>query len=132
MTENIRVIGTKQAPAAVGPYSQAMEVKSESLVFISGQLGLVPESGDFAGPDFPSQAKQALANVAAVLEAAGCSLRDVAAVDVFMTDLKNFGIFNEIYGAFFGDHKPARAAVEVSGLPKGGLVEVKAIARKNA
>ncbi|NCD26567.1 MAG: RidA family protein [Deltaproteobacteria bacterium] len=119
-------ISTDQAPAAVGPYSQA--VRAGGLVYVSGQLGLVPATGQFAGADFDAQARQALANVGAILNAAGCAVTDIVSVDVFMTDLSNFKRFNSIYDTFMAGHKPARAAVQVAGLPLGGVVEVKCVA----
>lgn len=126
MTEKMAFIRTDAAAAAVGPYSQGVD--AGSLVFVSGQLGLTPGSGEFAGPDLASQTRQALANMRAVLEAAGLQPGNVIAVDVFLTDMASFTEFNEIYAEFFAGHKPARAVVEVSGLPKGGLVELKCIA----
>ncbi len=120
------VIQTAAAPAAIGPYSQG--IAAGGMVFVSGQLGLDPETGALSGTDLASQAKQALANLAAVLQAAGCKLGDVAAVDVFLTDMEDFLAFNGIYEAFFGDHKPARAVVAVKALPKGGRIEIKCIA----
>lgn len=119
-------IQTDKAPAAIGPYSQGRA--GGGLVFVSGQLGFDPASGDFVGGDFASQARQALANLQAVLEAAGCRLTDVVAVDVFLIDMGNFVEFNRIYQTFFGDHKPARAVVAVHALPKNGRVEVKCVA----
>lgn len=127
----VKTFHTDAAPAAVGPYSQAAGVGQ--LLFVSGQLGLEPGSGVFAGgpADFASQSRQALRNLAAILEAAGSSLEQVLAVDVFLTDMARFAEFNGIYEEFFTTHKPARAAVEVSGLPKGGQVEVKCVAAKS-
>jgi len=119
-------VRTDKAPAAIGPYSQA--VQAGPWVYVSGQIPLVPETGEMAGADFETQARQVLANVQAVLEAAGCGLSDVVAADVFLTDLKNFQAFNELYADFFGDHKPARAVVEVSALPRGALLEMKCTA----
>ncbi len=124
----IKCFQTDKAPAAVGPYSQA--VSGAGLIFVSGQLGMVPETGLLLD-GFEAQAGQALENVKAILEAAGSDLDHVLAVDVFMTDLSMFLAFNDIYASYFTDHKPARAAVEVSALPKGGLVEVKCIAVKS-
>ena len=98
------------------------------LVFVSGQLGLDPQSGEFAGPDLAAQARQALANVKVILEAAGCRLTQVAAVDVFLIDMADFAEFNGIYEAFFGSHKPARAVVAVKTLPKNARVEIKCLA----
>lgn len=126
----LHCISTDQAPAAVGPYAQAMV--AGDFVYISGQLGLVPGTGQFIGQDFDSQARQALANLGAILHAAGCAVSDIVSVDVFMTDLGNFKNFNTIYANFMAGHTPARAAVEVAGLPLGGLVEVKCVAlRRN-
>lgn len=120
----MRFIQTEQAAAAVGPYSQA--VAAGGLLFVSGQLGLSPETGELAD-GFAAQTEQALANMRAIIEASGATLTAVAAVDVFVTDMARFPEFNEIYAAFFGEHKPARAVVEVSALPKGGLVELKCV-----
>lgn len=119
-------IQTNQAPAAIGPYSQG--IAAGGLVFVSGQLGLDPQSGEFAGPDLAAQARQALANVKVILEAAGCRLTQVAAVDVFLIDMADFAEFNGIYEAFFGSHKPARAVVAVKTLPKNARVEIKCLA----
>lgn len=119
-------IATNKAPAAVGPYSQA--VRANGMVYVSGQLGMDPQSGTFVGDSFEAQAKQALANMGAILDAAGCTITDIVSVDVFMIDLGNFKIFNGIYDAFMAGHRPARAAIEVSGLPLGGLVELKCVA----
>ncbi|RJQ78147.1 MAG: RidA family protein [Desulfobacteraceae bacterium] len=119
---------TDRAPAAIGPYSQGRS--GGGLVFVSGQLGLDPDTGDFKGDDLGSQARQALANLAAILQAGECRLDDVAAVDVFLTDMGDFIEFNRIYQDFFGAHKPARAVVAVKALPKGGCVEIKCIAVK--
>lgn len=119
-------IATDKAPAAVGPYSQA--VRAGGMVYVSGQLGLVPGTTQFAGDDFESQARQALANVGAILAAADCAVSDIVSVDVFVTDLGNFKLFNGIYDAFMNGHRPARAAIEVSALPLGGVVEVKCVA----
>lgn len=119
-------IATDTAPAAVGPYSQA--VRARGMVYVSGQLGLDPKSGQFAGDTFEAQARQALANMNAILVAAGCSVTDIVSVDVFVTDLSNFKLFNSIYDEFMAGHRPARAAVQVSALPLGGVVEVKCVA----
>lgn len=119
-------IQTDKAPAAIGPYSQGRI--GGGMVFVSGQLGLDPATGEFAADDLEAQTRQALANLSAVLVAAGCRLDDVAAVDVFLTDMGDFVTFNRIYQSFFGDHKPARAVVAVRALPKGGRVEIKCLA----
>ena len=119
-------IQTKTAPAAIGPYAQGIE--AGNLVFISGQLGLDPSTGEMAGDDLEAQARQALANLKAVLLAGGCGLYQVAAVDVYLIDMEDFAAFNAIYEAFFSDHKPARAVVAVKELPKNARIEIKCIA----
>lgn len=124
-------ISTDKAPAAVGPYSQACA--AGGMVFVSGQLGMNPATGAFAqaagdDDDFKAQARQAMRNLQAIVEASGSDLNHVIAVDVFITDMARFKDFNAIYSDFFIDHKPARAAIEVGGLPLGGLVEVKCVA----
>jgi 2-iminobutanoate/2-iminopropanoate deaminase len=122
----LNTVETDRAPAAIGPYSQGID--APPFLFVSGQLGMVPETGELVGPDLASQARQALENLKQILEAGGCSLNDVVAVDVFLTDMGKFVEFNDIYADYFSDHKPARAAIEVSALPKGGCVEIKCIA----
>lgn len=121
---DITLIHTEKAPAAVGPYSQA--TSANGMLFVSGQLGIIPGEGLADG--FEAQTKQALENLKAILEEAGSSLEKVLAVDVFVTDMGKFGDLNAIYGDYFSAHKPARAAIEVGGLPLGGLVEFKCIA----
>lgn len=122
---DIKLIHTDNAPAAVGPYSQATTVNG--MLFVSGQLGLIPAEGKLA-EGFEAQTRQALENMQAILEEAGSSLEKVMAVDVFVTDMGKFADLNAIYSDFFSNHKPARAAIEVAGLPLGGLVEFKCIA----
>lgn len=122
----VSFISTDKAPAAVGPYSQA--VLAQGMLYVSGQLGMDPQSGSFAGESFEAQARQALANMGAILTAAGCKVTDIVSVDVFMLDLGNFKLFNGLYDQFMAGHRPARAAIEVSGLPLGGLVELKCVA----
>lgn len=123
---SVKTVSTEKAPAAIGPYSQATAFNG--MVFVSGQLGFDPSTGEFVGDDVVSQARQALENLQAIVEAAGSDLTKVLSVDVFLTDMKNFVPFNEVYGDFFSEHKPARAAIEVSALPRGGIVEIKCIA----
>lgn len=123
---SLTTIQTTKAPAAIGPYSQGIAVGS--FRFISGQLGLDPATGKLVGEEFSAQARQALQNLQQIVEAGGCSLRQVAAVDVYLTDIGRFAEFNEIYKQFFSEHRPARAVVEVSALPIGAQVEVKCIA----
>ncbi len=121
------IIHTDQAPAAIGPYSQA--VKAGSLLFASGQIPLDPGTGELIGEDdVAQQTVQVLDNLKAVLEAGGSSLHAVCRCEVFLKDLADFGTVNEIYGRYFKDEPPARITVEVARLPKDVLVEIAAIA----
>lgn len=122
---DIRLIHTDNAPAAVGPYSQA--TAANGMLYVSGQLGLIPGEGKLA-EGFEAQTRQALENLKAIVEEAGSSMEKILAVDVFVTDMGKFGDLNAIYSEYFSNHKPARAAIEVAGLPLGGLVEFKCIA----
>ena len=122
----IKLIHTEDAPAAVGPYSQA--TLADGLLFVSGQLGIIPGQGTLA-QGFKAQAPQALDNLKTIVEAAGSSLDKVLAVDVFVMDMGRFADLNAIYSEYFTDHKPARAAIQVAGLPLGGLVELKCVAK---
>jgi 2-iminobutanoate/2-iminopropanoate deaminase len=122
----LKTVQTDKAPAAIGPYSQA--VVAPPFVFVSGQLGMDPATGDLVGQDLESQARQALENLKQILLAAGSSLEKVTAVEVFLTDMGQFAPLNAIYAEYFTAHKPARAAIEVSALPKGGCVEIKCTA----
>ncbi len=124
------IVQTDQAPAAIGPYSQG--VCAGPLVFVSGQLGMHPETGELVSPEFGPQAVQALENLKNILHAGGCELSNVTAVDVYVTDMGNFAEFNGIYAGYFSDFKPARAVVEVSALPKGAVVEIKCVAHRNS
>ncbi|MBR0417118.1 MAG: RidA family protein [Firmicutes bacterium] len=126
---SIKVIYTDKAPAAVGPYSQA--IMAGSVLYSSGQLGLIPETG-LLSEGIAAQTVQSLKNVESVLEEAGFRKEDVVKTTVFLTDLGNFGIVNKLYADFFGETKPARSCVEVSALPKGGLVEIEFTAVKNS
>ena len=120
-----KVISTESAPGAIGPYSQAVQVGD--FIFTSGQLGLDPATGEF-GSGVQEQARLALSNVKAILEAAGSSLDQVVKTTVFLKDMNDFAAVNEIYGSFFAQPYPARSAVEVARLPKDGLVEIETIA----
>ena len=122
-----QVISTEKAPAAVGPYSQAVE--SEGLIFCSGQVPLTPE-GDLVSGTIAEETRQCLMNLSHVLEAAGASLDHVVKVTAFLTDMDDFVEFNGAYEEFFGGSKPARATVGVAALPKGARVEVECIARR--
>ncbi len=122
------IVETHKAPAAIGPYSQAVVVEHLQLVFTAGQLGLLPESGEFAGSDIKSQAHQCLQNIRAILKAAGSDLHNVIKTTIFLQDMTDFGIVNQVYAQYFADSPPARSAVEVSRLPKGALIEIEAVA----
>ncbi len=124
----MNVICTKNAPAAVGPYSQAIDCGD--LVFLSGQIPLVPETGLVADGGLEAQAHQMFANIKAVLAEAGMSLSNVVKTTVFMTDLSQFAAFNAVYAEYFKSPYPARSCVEVSALPKGVLVECELIAKR--
>ena len=120
------VINTTKAPAALGPYSQA--IKAGNTIYVSGQIPLVPETMEIISDDVQEQTKQSLENVKAVLEAAGASLNDVVKASVFIKDMNDFAKINEIYATYFTDNKPARACVEVARLPKDVKVEIEVIA----
>jgi 2-iminobutanoate/2-iminopropanoate deaminase len=125
MSENIQLIRTDGAPAAIGPYSQA--VVAGGFVFCSGQISL-NAGGQIVGTTAADQTAQVMANLAAVLAAAGCGLGDVVKTTIFLKDMADFGAVNEAYARALGDHRPARATVEVSRLPKDVLVEIDCIA----
>lgn len=121
----MKTIQTDAAPGAIGPYSQA--VSAGPFVFVSGQIGLAPGESEFVSPDFGPQARQALQNLKAIVEASGHALSDVASVDVFLTNIHRFEEFNALYEEFFSDHRPARAVMEVRGLPKAAQLEIRCI-----
>lgn len=121
---DMAIVQSPNAPQAVGPYSLA--VQAGNMVFLSGQLGIDPTSGDLLD-GFDAQAHQVFRNLQAVCKTAGGDLKDVVRVGVFLTDMANFGCFNQIMCEYFREPYPARAAVQVAGLPKGGLVEADAI-----
>jgi 2-iminobutanoate/2-iminopropanoate deaminase len=122
-------VSTDKAPAAIGPYSQG--IAAGPWLFVSGQLGMDPQTGELVKGGLASQARQALKNLKAVVEAGGCTLADVTAVEVFLTDMGDFVEFNGIYAEYFESHKPARAAIGVAALPKGAAVEIKCIALRS-
>ena len=125
--ETVReIIQTDHAPAAIGPYSQA--VKTNGLIFASGQIPIDPKSGQFVEGGIREQTKQVLKNLSAVLEAAGSSLSRVVKTTVFLADMQEFGAMNEVYGEFFKEEPPARATVEAARLPRDARVEIEAIA----
>ena len=118
-------IATAHAPAAIGAYSQA--IAHDGIVYCSGQIGLLPD-GTWAGEDVRTQTEAALSNLDAILESAGSSRDHVIRATIFLASMDDFGIVNEVYAGFFGDHRPARACVEASRLPKGARVEISCIA----
>lgn len=124
--QDIQVIHSDKAPAALGPYSQALAFGG--LLFLSGQTGLDPVTGELV-PDFGGQVRRVLDNLGAVLAQAGAGFNDVLSADVFLTDMARFAEFNAIYGEYFREHKPARTTVAVAALPKNGLVEIRFLAR---
>ena len=123
-----RVIHTEKAPAALGPYSQAVEVNG--TLYVSGQIPFIPETMTCVSDDVQEQTKQSLENVKAILEEAGYSLNDVVKAGVFIKNMNDFPLINEIYAQYFSENKPARACVEVARLPKDVNVEIEVIAVK--
>ena len=122
----ITVINSKDAPAAIGPYSQA--IKTGDFIFCSGQIGLSPSTGQLVGSDISSQTIQALQNLKIILEEAGSDFSHVTKVTIFLTDMNNYSKVNEIYSTYFTNIKPARSVVQVVALPKGALVEIECVA----
>ncbi len=123
-----QTIHTEQAPAAIGPYSQA--IQAGDLLFVSGQIPIDPATGAIAGADITAQTRQSLTNVSRILEAAGYSCADVVKTTVLLANIEDFAAMNAVYAEFFTDNKPARAAFAVRDIPKGALVEIEAIASK--
>lgn len=124
----MKVIHTTQAPAAIGPYSQAIE--ANGFVFASGQLPIDPATGEFAPGGVREQTRQALMNASGIMEEAGIDLSHVVKTTVYLADMADFAAMNEVYATFFREPFPARSAVAVKALPKGALVEVECIAAK--
>ncbi len=125
---SLKLLSTKEAPGAVGPYSQG--VNAGNMIFTSGQLPINPETGELLKSDIKEQAKRCLENIKAILKAGDATLEDVVKVTVFVTDITKFSLINEVYAEYFSNHKPARSLVEVSNLPLGGEIEMEAIAMK--
>ena len=126
MIEVMKVISTKKAPAAIGPYSQAIQVGN--LVYTSGQIPIDPSTGAFVEGGIKEQTRQSLTNVRAILEEAGLSMSNVVKTAVFMADMNDFADMNAVYAEFFTEPYPARSAVAVKTLPKGALVEIEVVA----
>ena len=121
-------IHTPNAPAAIGPYSQA--VQTGNMLFVSGQIPIDPATGAFAGEDIATQTRQSLTNIKNILAAAGYSMNDVVKTTVLLAEIADFAAMNAVYAEFFTENKPARAAFAVKDLPRGALVEIEAIAAK--
>ncbi len=119
-------ISTPNAPAAIGPYSQA--IQAGDMLYVSGQLGLIPSTGQFPEGGIEAQARQSLNNIKSILEAAGFQLSDVVKTTCLLADIADFAAFNSVYSEFLGNAAPARSAFAAKALPKGGLVEIEAIA----
>ena len=125
-----KAIGTEQAPAAIGPYSQALRVGD--TLYVSGQLGIDPATGKLAEGPAAVQARQALKNIQAILTEAGFGMSDAVQVQVFLADIADFAEVNDVYKEFFAEPYPARAAIQAAALPAGGKVEIVTIAKKTS
>ena len=125
MKTNLR---TQDAPDAIGPYSQGVRARASEFLFLSGQIGLDPQTGELVAGGIEAQTERVLRNLEAVLRAGGGALDQVVKTTIYLTDMDEFPRVNRVYGKFFGDSLPARATVGVSSLPKGALVEVEALA----
>ena len=123
-----KIIHTPNAPAAIGPYSQA--VQAGNMLFVSGQIPIDPATSCFAGTDIATQTNQSLTNIKNILAAAGYTMNDVVKTTVLLSDIADFAAMNAVYGEFFKENCPARACFAVRDLPKGALVEIEAIANK--
>ncbi len=121
-----KVLATTKAPAAIGPYSQA--IRADKFVFVSGQLPIDPATGEFAGDDIAAQTRQSLTNIQNILASEGLTMANVVKTTVLLKNISDFGEMNEVYASFFESDCPARAAFEVAALPKAALVEIEAIA----
>lgn len=125
-----KIISTDKAPGAIGPYSQA--VKAGDFLYVSGQIPIDPATGEFAGDDIKTQTTQSLNNVKAIVEAAGYTMADVVKTTVLLDEITDFTAMNEVYGTFFTEPYPARAAFAVDTLPKNALVEIEVIVYKES
>ncbi len=126
MEQKNSAIQSSAAPAAIGPYSQA--IRGGNTVYVSGQLPIDPATGEFAGPDIASQTRQSLTNIRNILAEAGMSMANVTKTTVLLADIAEFGAMNEVYAEFFTEPYPARAAFQAAALPKGAKVEIECVA----
>ncbi len=124
-----KALHTDKAPAAIGPYSQA--IAAGDTVYVSGQIPIDPSTGNFAGEDIASQTRQSLTNIKNILESGGLGMKDVVKTTVLLADIGDFAAMNEVYAEFFQEPYPARAAFQVAAIPKGALVEIEAVAHKS-
>ncbi|SYZ74540.1 Protein DfrA (modular protein) [Candidatus Zixiibacteriota bacterium] len=122
------IIKTTGAPSAVGPYSQGIKISAGQMIFCAGQVALNPSDGTLVGVTAAEQTDQVLKNIRAILQAAGADMKNVVKTTIYLTDMNDFAAVNEVYGRYFTSEMPARATVQVSGLPKNGKVEIEAIA----
>ncbi len=122
----MQMINTENAPQAIGPYSQA--VKYENFLFVSGQIAIDPKTGKMVEPDIEKQTRQVMENIKAILEEAELNFNHVVKTTIYLKNINDFEKVNKVYGEYFTEHKPARATVEVSNLPKGALIEIEVIA----
>ena len=121
-----QALHTDNAPAAIGPYSQA--IKAGNTIYVSGQIPIDPKTGEFAGEDIQTQTRQSLTNIKNILQSAGADMKDVVKTTVLLADIGDFTAMNEVYAEFFEEPYPARAAFQAAALPKGAKVEIEAIA----
>ena len=121
-----QAVATKNAPAAIGPYSQG--VKAGKTIYVSGQIPIDPATGEFAGQDIETQTRQSLTNIKNILKEAGADMSDVVKTTVLLNDIADFAVMNKVYAEFFTEPYPARAAFQVAAIPKGALVEIDAVA----
>lgn len=122
------IVNTRSAPEAIGPYSQAIECRPGRLLFLSGQIPMDPATGALVGGGVAEQTRRVLDNLDAVLLQAGLARWNVVKTTIYLVNLNDFAEVNEVYAGYFGDHRPARATVQVAALPKGALVEIEAVA----
>ena len=121
-----QAIATKNAPAAIGPYSQG--IKAGKTIYVSGQIPIDPATGEFAGQDIETQTRRSLTNIKNILKEAGADMSDVVKTTVLLKDIEDFAAMNKVYAEFFTEPYPARAAFQVAAIPKGALVEIEAVA----